>query len=178
MPVYIIRAGKSGTVKIGWANHAGKRLQALQISHPDRLTIIRLIDGTRATERWMHERFASLRQRGEWFTFDPVMMTVIPDDPPPVQPPVVVAKREAPPPAKRRDINTFCPDCNQNARQWCVCWPRRSGWPPEEIAAFFESQERVRSSDYWAQVAEQDLALAREARRRIAMGPLSHRWSI
>ena len=81
MPVYII-AGETegGPVKIGWSVNVEGRRRALQTTSADALRVIRTIEGTPATERWFHERFAAQRVRREWFMFHPDMLTVEPPD--------------------------------------------------------------------------------------------------
>jgi len=70
MPVYIIRAGDTGVVKIGFtAGPARRRLAKMQTDNHERLTIIRWLDGDEGTEAAIQRRFAHLRIRGDWFTF-------------------------------------------------------------------------------------------------------------
>lgn len=66
--VYFIRAiNDLGPVKIGFSTEPDGRLSTLQTSHHGELKIIAAIEGTREDERALHERFASVRMRGEWF---------------------------------------------------------------------------------------------------------------
>jgi DNA-binding XRE family transcriptional regulator len=74
MPVYMIRSGEYGPVKIGHATDPYDRLAALQVAHFDPLVIIRLFDGSVNEERALHRAFMNLRVRGEWFSFCPSMM--------------------------------------------------------------------------------------------------------
>lgn len=69
MPVYFIRQGVAGPVKIGVANDAVKRLRQLQTNQPIPLKIIRLLEGDRAEEAKLHTRFAAQRLNGEWFSY-------------------------------------------------------------------------------------------------------------
>lgn len=97
MPTYIIRAGESGHVKIGWSEDPEKRLNELQTAHHELLSIIRLISGSRDAEGWMQQRFAAQHVRREWFIFNEEMLTVrpprevlagyVPPPPPPEEPP-------------------------------------------------------------------------------------------
>lgn len=73
MKTYIIRAGDSGPVKIGRTRQMAYRLFTLQTGHYEELRLVRLIDGD--AEAVLHHRFAALRIRGEWFRFDPEMLT-------------------------------------------------------------------------------------------------------
>jgi DNA-binding transcriptional regulator YdaS (Cro superfamily) len=79
MPVYFIRAGRTDRIKIGYAVKPEHRLRELQIGSADRLTFLRVVEGEREAERAMHARFADQRLEGEWFTFDPDMLTVEPE---------------------------------------------------------------------------------------------------
>lgn len=64
--VYFIQRGSSGPIKIGKSTGNPKeRLRELQISSPERLYLIGFIHGV---ERDVHERFATLRISGEWFS--------------------------------------------------------------------------------------------------------------
>jgi hypothetical protein len=64
--VYFIAAGR-GAVKIGFAHDVESRLQALQTSSAEELVLLHYMEGTTADERRLHEKFAELRIRGEWF---------------------------------------------------------------------------------------------------------------
>jgi hypothetical protein len=64
--VYFVRAG-AGHVKIGTTSRLEHRLRSLQTGTSEPLTLLGTIDGGREVESAWHERFAHLRQRGEWF---------------------------------------------------------------------------------------------------------------
>lgn len=74
MPVYLIRAGENGPVKIGYSADPVGRLAELQISHYETLRIIRLLDGGEVEEAGLHLRFSDLHLRGEWHSFSRLMM--------------------------------------------------------------------------------------------------------
>jgi hypothetical protein len=76
--IYFIRAGYSGPVKIGRADDPRSRLEYLQTGHYETLEIVRSLTGDFREERWLHQEFANLRIRGEWFHFSPDMLTVVP----------------------------------------------------------------------------------------------------
>ena len=78
MPIYIIRAGADGLVKIGLTQDPDKRLRDLQSGSPAPLTILRLIEGGYETEAWLHRHFAARRQHGEWFTYSDEMLSIDP----------------------------------------------------------------------------------------------------
>ena len=80
MPVYLIRARDGGPVKIGWANDVEARRKQLQVSHHQPLQVIRVIEGRRATEGWLHDRFGAQRLEGEWFRFHADMAAVEPPE--------------------------------------------------------------------------------------------------
>jgi len=75
MPVYMIQAGDGGPVKIGWSTDVDDRLRAIQTGSPVALALLRTIDAHPIGERLLHQQYAHLRQRGEWFTFCPTMLT-------------------------------------------------------------------------------------------------------
>jgi hypothetical protein len=84
MPCYILRAGDTDNVKIGWADEdVEARRLILQTSHWLDLTVIRVLEGDRWLELAMHKAFASNRLRREWFRFHPDMLTHVPEAPKP-----------------------------------------------------------------------------------------------
>lgn len=74
MPVYLIQAGETGPVKIGWAKRPEARLRELQTGNGERLRILRLFEGSRIDEARLHAAFAARRLYGEWFDFSPEML--------------------------------------------------------------------------------------------------------
>lgn len=81
MATYIIRAGLTGPVKIGKADDVERRRATLQTAHHEELVVLRVIDTAFDAEPVMHKQFAHLRIRGEWFDFDPEMLTFDPPSP-------------------------------------------------------------------------------------------------
>lgn len=75
MPVYIIRAGEHGPVKIGFADDVDLRLSKMQSDNHERLTVLRMLVGGMVEETSLHLRFAPLRLHGEWFAFSREMLT-------------------------------------------------------------------------------------------------------
>jgi len=75
--IYFIQAS-SGPVKIGFTkdeNTLQVRLRTLQVANADLLVVIRTTEGNAVDdEPWMHAQFE--RIRGEWFRFDPLMLTI------------------------------------------------------------------------------------------------------
>ena len=80
MPVYMIRAGEHGPVKIGWSANLTTRLASLQAANAEELRIIRKLDMGHGVEQWFHRHFADCCIRGEWFRFAPEMLTIEPGD--------------------------------------------------------------------------------------------------
>jgi hypothetical protein len=76
--VYFARIGDDGPVKIGHSRYAERRIEAIQKWTPIEIRLIRTLPGDGKEERWLHARFDHLRIRGEWFHFDPRMMTITP----------------------------------------------------------------------------------------------------
>lgn len=75
--VYFIRAGRTNTVKIGWAIDPWARLASLQTGSPHKLFLVCHIPGTQEAEWDWHERWADLRIRGEWFKLSPELRHAI-----------------------------------------------------------------------------------------------------
>lgn len=93
MRTYIIRAGTEGPVKIGRAQNVQARLAMLQTGNHEELRILRIIAGD--VEAGLHRQYSHLRIRGEWFRFDPSMLTAIPGLPPEVDEDLLVEYRKA-----------------------------------------------------------------------------------
>jgi hypothetical protein len=89
--VYFISNGR-GRVKIGMTSDIQARVSSLQVGNHEALTVLRLVDGSAATERWFHKRFASLWITGEWFRYSDEMMTAIPPDEIPVREKITIRR--------------------------------------------------------------------------------------
>ncbi len=63
--VYV--TGYADYVKIGWSGNVAKRLFEIQAHAPEPLVLYKIIPGGPDAERALHQRFAHLRLRGEWF---------------------------------------------------------------------------------------------------------------
>lgn len=73
--IYFMRSGENGPIKIGFTgNTPMARLSALQTGNPEPLNLIAAIPGVREDETRLHERFAALRIKGEWFRADPELI--------------------------------------------------------------------------------------------------------
>lgn len=64
--IYFISAGPS-RIKIGWTSDIARRMKELQIGAAPRLALLAFVPGTKAEEAGLHQRFAHLHVRGEWF---------------------------------------------------------------------------------------------------------------
>ena len=69
--VYFITAREVNRVKIGYAKNPQARTVSIQTHSPVPLTLECVSDGGLDEEARLHERFASARVRGEWFTITP-----------------------------------------------------------------------------------------------------------
>jgi hypothetical protein len=70
--VYVVSAKGTGSVKIGFSADAPeKRMRNLQTANSHELVLLCFIQGTRRDEERLHDQFAHLRIRGEWFRDEP-----------------------------------------------------------------------------------------------------------
>lgn len=73
--VYFVRSGE--LVKVGTSTNLPQRLASLRTMSPLPLEVLAVAAGGHAEERTVHERFAHLRQHGEWFTAAPELLAYI-----------------------------------------------------------------------------------------------------
>lgn len=66
--VYVIRNERTRHLKIGMSSDVAARLSSLRTASGEPLTLVVTIPGDATVERGFHERFASARLNGEWFT--------------------------------------------------------------------------------------------------------------
>lgn len=82
MPVYLIQAGGAqGAVKIGFATNVRLRLIKMQTDNHERLSVLRIIEGDKHTERRLHLRFEMLWLHGDWHRFTDEMLGDLSDEP-------------------------------------------------------------------------------------------------
>ncbi|WP_087866098.1 GIY-YIG nuclease family protein [Comamonas thiooxydans] len=72
MPVYFIRHGNTGPIKIGRASEVKRRIGQLQTGNPTTLQLLGWLVPScdDAMERQLHLLYAEYRVRGEWFEID------------------------------------------------------------------------------------------------------------
>lgn len=68
--IYFVRCSATGLVKIGYADDPWSRLKKMQSDSPGVLTMLGMEEGGLAREAQYHLKFASCRERGEWFRPD------------------------------------------------------------------------------------------------------------
>lgn len=78
MTVYFVRDGLNGAVKIGHTRSFKKRLYQVSRMCSSEAIVLRTIPGHKHTEKWIYQRFLKSHIQGEWFSFDPDMLTVYP----------------------------------------------------------------------------------------------------
>jgi hypothetical protein len=117
MPVYFIRAGDTGPVKIGWTGNVEVRRKNLQGNHVEPLHLLRVIEGSRQRERWLHRHFAALRLTGEWFRFDAEMLTIEPPEFNGLKPP-----KEPPPPKPLPALVSWAPSYPKPKPSRLISW--------------------------------------------------------
>lgn len=66
--IYFVRS-VNRHIKIGYSNDPEYRVKSLQTGCPTKLHIQAIMDGNSQTELGLHELFAHLRVRGEWFRY-------------------------------------------------------------------------------------------------------------
>lgn len=66
--IYFISSGDA--VKIGISQDVARRLESLQCGSPVELTLLGTRPGGEVEERALHQKFAHLRIRGEWFRLE------------------------------------------------------------------------------------------------------------
>ncbi len=71
--IYFIQADTGGPIKIGHSLNAIHRLHMLQTANPNRLVLLRTIDGDFSTEANLHRQLALHNIRGEWFADVPLV---------------------------------------------------------------------------------------------------------
>jgi DNA-binding XRE family transcriptional regulator len=74
MPVYLIRAGEHGPVKIGFSEDVEFRMVKMQADNHERLVLLRIFEGGSLDEASLHVRFADNHLHGEWFSFTAQML--------------------------------------------------------------------------------------------------------
>jgi len=72
---YFVRRGE--IIKIGHSAIPKQRFSALQVSFPDRLTVLAIVPNTIISEGGAHKKFAHLRVAGEWFRSAPDLLEFI-----------------------------------------------------------------------------------------------------
>lgn len=75
--VYFIQGEDGGPIKIGRTDDLAKRIVGLETSRPDRLVTLGTFPGTLRDESEIHQRFADIRERGEWFQATPELLAFI-----------------------------------------------------------------------------------------------------
>lgn len=74
--VYFVQAA-SGAIKIGVTRHVQARLAAMRTTSPEPLSLLGAVPGDAAFERALHQQFADVRIRNEWFLPAPHLMQEI-----------------------------------------------------------------------------------------------------
>lgn len=75
--VYFVRSGAAGPIKIGYARDPYTRFMNLRTASPDDVAYLGHFPGGIEEEHAVHERFAHLRIRGEWFRAESELLTFI-----------------------------------------------------------------------------------------------------
>lgn len=71
--VYIIYSHIHQAVKIGYASDLDSRLSTIQISTPEKLSLMFTFEGGKELEEYLHQRLNQFHIRGEWFAYNEVV---------------------------------------------------------------------------------------------------------
>lgn len=77
MAVYFVHDDHSDWLKIGFSENPWGRMSKMQADCPGELTLLAILQGGRDVEAEVHQRFASARERGEWFRFTPELRAYV-----------------------------------------------------------------------------------------------------
>lgn len=69
--VYVLRAGETMRIKIGYTNDIARRVVELQVGCPELLVLQLAVPGSLQDENELKQRFAAYRRHGEWFDLSP-----------------------------------------------------------------------------------------------------------
>lgn len=72
--LYFVQGEQTGLIKIGSSTSPINRLESMQTGSPEKLKLLFYIDNAVESERVMHEQFAGVRHRGEWFKPTPELL--------------------------------------------------------------------------------------------------------
>jgi hypothetical protein len=75
--IYFVQAGDA--IKVGHASDVEARLRLLRVDNPVAVRLLAKIRGTVAGEKAIHEKFAHVRIRGEWFRAVPELLELASD---------------------------------------------------------------------------------------------------
>ena len=190
MFVYVLQAGLNGPIKVGYSAHLKTRMRTLATGAFDALRVLRVIEGSRDTERWMHERFAASWRQGEWFDFHSDMLTVLPPDPDTLRIDVEVKSQELGDllAEMRQYISQITADLPQQSsvKQRLVAAAERFRLPVRRVRGFWhleaksvraDEADRVRlvTRTYLSEHADKLEATAREIRQHLLMISASRR---
>lgn len=76
--VYFIRS--SDYIKIGYTDNPLNRISQIQVSNPDKLEVLLIIEGDLVFENEMHSMFSEDFHRGEWFRYSDTIKKFISDN--------------------------------------------------------------------------------------------------
>jgi hypothetical protein len=68
--VYILYSNVHQAIKVGYASDIGSRISTIQISTPEKLSLMFTFEGGKELEEYFHERLKPFHIRGEWFEYN------------------------------------------------------------------------------------------------------------
>lgn len=68
--VYILYSHIHQAIKVGYASDISSRISTIQISTPEKLSLMFTFEGGKELEQYFHERLKPFHIRGEWFKYN------------------------------------------------------------------------------------------------------------
>lgn len=68
--IYVVGNRAKSICKIGYSKYPFSRLKSIQVGCPYPITIIALYEGSKETEKKLHNKFKKLKLSGEWFSLE------------------------------------------------------------------------------------------------------------
>lgn len=77
--LYFLRCSETNRIKIGVANNVKNRFSGIQVGSPTKLKIDLVVEYGEKLEKFLHNKFLSYRVKGEWFSSNEELESIIAD---------------------------------------------------------------------------------------------------